>query len=319
MLEIKEISVNFDRPVLKNISLTAKKGHIIGLVGKSGAGKSTLLNVISGQLGPQHGSITLDNELLPNAEQLLVPGYEEIKLVSQDYNLDPYHTVEENIREAAISLPEKIKIRRVEELLKLLKLNEIRDIKANETSGGEQQRLSIARAIALRPEVLLLDEPFSNLDSQLRALLFKYILKLRHEEQLTIILVSHEGQDVLGLSDAIYFLNNGKLSPRKTPYNAYYQLNHLGNAKLLGIVNQVNHDGLKVRFRPDEYQVAVGGTLALTFDYFIFLGTQYLNYFSGPNQELIILSSIEPFKANVQINISRKQKKTDTQSHMNKR
>ena len=319
MLEIKEISVDFDRPVLKNISLTARKGQIIGLVGRSGAGKSTLLNVISGQLGPQYGSITLDNELLPNAEQLLVPGYDQIKLVSQDYNLDPYHTVEENIREAAISLPEKTKIRRVEELLKLLKLNEIRDIKANETSGGEQQRLSIARAIALRPEVLLLDEPFSNLDSQLRALLFKYILKLRHEEQLTIILVSHEGQDVLGLSDAIYFLNNGKLSPRKTPYNAYYQRNHLGNAKLLCIVNQVNQDGLKVRFRPDEYQVAVGGTLALTFDYFIFLGTQYLNYFSGPNQELIILSSIEPFKANVQINISRKQKKTDTQSHMNKR
>ena len=210
MLEIKEISVDFDRPVLKNISLTARKGQIIGLVGRSGAGKSTLLNVISGQLGPQYGSITLDNELLPNAEQLLVPGYDQIKLVSQDYNLDPYHTVEENIREAAISLPEKIKIRRVEELLKLLKLNEIRDIKANETSGGEQQRLSIARAIALRPEVLLLDEPFSNLDSQLRALLFKYILKLRQEEQLTIILVSHEGQDVLGLSDSIYFLNNGK-------------------------------------------------------------------------------------------------------------
>ena len=151
MLEIKEISVDFDRPVLKNISLRAKKGQIIGLVGRSGAGKSTLLNVISGQLGPQHGSITLDNELLPNAEQLLVPGYDQIKLVSQDYNLDPYHTVEENIREAAISLPEKIKIRRVEELLKLLKLNEIRDIKANETSGGEQQRLELSFTITTAP------------------------------------------------------------------------------------------------------------------------------------------------------------------------
>jgi hypothetical protein len=83
----------------------------------------------------------------------------------------------------------------------------------------------------------------------------------------------------------------------------------LGNAKLLGIVNQINHNGLKVRFRPDEYQIVENGSLALTFDYFIFLGTQYLNYFSGPNQELIILSSIDPFKANVQINISRKQKK----------
>jgi iron(III) transport system ATP-binding protein len=306
MLEIKNISVEFDRPILNDISFAAKRGQIIGLVGRSGAGKSTLLNVISGQLGPQHGIVLLDNDILPNPEQLLVPGYDEIKLVSQDYNLDPYHTVEENIREAAMSLPEKSKIRRVEALLKLLKLNDIRDVKANETSGGEQQRLSIARAIALKPKVLLLDEPFSNLDSQLRALLFRYILRLREEEDLTIILVSHEGQDVLGLSDAIYFLNNGKLSARKTPFNAYYQLNHLGNAQLLGIVNQTNHNGEKIRFRPDEYEVKENGILSLDFDYYVFLGTQYLNYFFGTKNEIIILSSTAPFKTDIQIDINRK-------------
>ena len=309
MLEIKNISVDFDRPILKNISFKAKQGQIIGLVGKSGAGKSTLLNVISGQLAPKDGALYLNGKALPSASNLLIPGFQEIKLVSQDYNLDPYHTVEENIREAAISLPEKEKVRRVEQLIKLLKLDTIRNVKANETSGGEQQRLSIARAIALRPEVLLLDEPFSNLDAHLRAMLFKYILKLREKENLTIILVSHEGQDVLGLSDAIYFLNKGKLSPRKTPLNAYYQLGHLGNAMLLGIVNQTNIDGEKIRFRPDEYQISSKGNLSLRYDYTVFMGALFLNYFFDPAMGTIILSSSEPFSKNLKISIESRYKK----------
>ncbi|MEJ6589526.1 MAG: ABC transporter ATP-binding protein [Crocinitomicaceae bacterium] len=306
MLEIKNVFVDFDRPILNDINFNAKKGQIIGLVGKSGAGKSTLLNVIAGQLGPKSGALILNGELLPDAKSMLIPGFEKIKLVSQDYNLDPYHTVEENIREAAISLPKHLKIRRTEQLLKLLKLNEIRNVKANETSGGEQQRLSIARAIALKPEVLLLDEPFSNLDSQLRALLFKHILKLRREENLTIILVSHEGQDVLGLSDVIYFLNKGKMSSKKTPFNAYYQLNHLRNALLLGIVNQISVDKRKIRFRPDEYEISAKGEHMLEFESSLFLGHYYLNYFMGAGDETIILSSTEPFRESFKINIVNK-------------
>lgn len=309
MLEINNIYVDFDRPILNNISFKAKQGQIIGLVGKSGAGKSTLLNVISGQLAPKDGTLYLNGVALPSASNLLIPGFQEIKLVSQDYNLDPYHTVEENIREAAISLPEKEKLRRVEQLIKLLKLDTIRNVKANETSGGEQQRLSIARAIVLKPAVLLLDEPFSNLDAHLRAMLFKYILKLRENENLTIILVSHEGQDVLGLSDAIYFLNKGKLSPRKTPFNAYYQLGHLGNAMLLGIVNQTNIDGKKIRFRPDEYQISSKGNLSLQYDSTVFLGALFLNYFFDPAMGTIILSSTEPFSKNVKISIESKYQK----------
>ena len=309
MLEINNIYVDFDRPILNNISFKAKQGQIIGLVGKSGAGKSTLLNVISGQLAPKDGTLYLNGVALPSASNLLIPGFQEIKLVSQDYNLDPYHTVEENIREAAISLPEKEKLRRVEQLIKLLKLDTIRNVKANETSGGEQQRLSIARAIVLKPAVLLLDEPFSNLDAHLRAMLFKYILNLRENENLTIILVSHEGQDVLGLSDAIYFLNKGKLSPRKTPFNAYYQLGHLGNAMLLGIVNQTNIDGKKIRFRPDEYQISSKGNLSLQYDSTVFLGALFLNYFFDPAMGTIILSSTEPFSKNVKISIESKYKK----------
>ncbi len=304
MIEAKNISLRFDKPVLKNIGFRVKKGHIVGLVGKSGAGKSSLLNILSGHLAPNEGEIYLKGNRLQDPSSLLVPGYQQIKIVSQNYQLDPYHTIEENIREAVISLPENEKKRRVKALLSLLKLKDISHIKAIHASGGEQQRLSIARAIALQPDVLLLDEPFSNLDAELRAQFFEYILKLRSEENLTIIIVSHDGEDVLGLSDYIYFLNNGKLSSKKTPFNAYYNLRHLSQSKLFGVVNQISIEKKKIRFRPDEYKVS--GPVDVCFEYFIFFGNYYLNYFKSKNKEQIILSSDTPLE-NVQ-NISVKKK-----------
>ena len=100
------------------------------------------------------------------------------------------------------------------------------DIKAITCIWRRTTKAINCKSNCLKPDILLLDEPFSNLDSQLRAKLFDHILKLRNEENMSIIIVSHDGQDVLGLSDFIYFLNNGKLSSRKTPFNAYYNLSH---------------------------------------------------------------------------------------------
>ena len=307
MLEVKNVSLDFNTPILKNINFKVKKGQIMGLVGKSGAGKSSLLNILAGHLSPNQGELFIAGTKLQNPLSLLVPGYDQIKIVSQDYQLDPHHTVEENIREALISLPEIDKTRRVKQLIKLLKLNDISQIKAINASGGEQQRLSIARAIAMHPEVLLLDEPFSNLDAQLRASLFDHILKLRIKENITIIIVSHDGQDVLGLSDFIYFLNGGKLSTRRTPHNAYYNLKHLGNSKLFGIVNQIIQGDEKIRFRPDEYEKQ--GHIPVNYENSIFLGTYYLNYFVTQKNEQIILSSSSPLKKIDSICITKKEDK----------
>lgn len=306
MLEVNNISLKFDptTSILNDISFKIKKGQIMGLVGKSGAGKSSLLNVLAGHLTPNNGEVFLNGEKLKDPRELLVPGYEKIKIVSQDYNLDPHHTVEENIREALISLAEADKNKRLKHLIRLLKLTDICKTKAIHASGGEQQRLSIARAIALKPDLLLLDEPFSNLDSQLRAKLFDHILKLRAEENMSIIIVSHEGQDVLGLSDFIYFLNKGKLSSRKKPFSAYYNLTHLSNSKLFGIVNQINYQGEQIRFRPDEYHKGTG--IDVIYENSIFLGTHYLNYFYSRNNEQIILSSTEPLENLNSINIIKK-------------
>ena len=136
MLEVKNVSLDFNTPILKNINFKVKKGQIMGLVGKSGAGKSSLLNILAGHLSPNQGELFIAGTKLQNPLSLLVPGYDQIKIVSQDYQLDPHHTVEENIREALISLPEIDKNRRVKQLIKLLKLNDISQVKAINASGG---------------------------------------------------------------------------------------------------------------------------------------------------------------------------------------
>ena len=105
-MEAYNTSLSFDKPGFKKHQLQGQKGQVMGLVGKSGAGKSSLLNILAGHLAPNEGEVHIESKKLTDPRELLVPGYEQIKIVSQDYQLDPYHTVEENIREALISLPE---------------------------------------------------------------------------------------------------------------------------------------------------------------------------------------------------------------------
>ena len=154
MLEINEIQLAFQRPILLTISLTIKQGEIVGIVGKSGAGKTSLLKIIGGLLDSTSGSVIFEGKKVLGPTNKLVPGHPDIQLVNQDFHLDTYHTVEENIREQILYLPKKERDDLVEELLHILELTEIRNQKAITLSGGEQQRLSIARALACEPKVL---------------------------------------------------------------------------------------------------------------------------------------------------------------------
>ena len=162
ILELKNISHSFDKAILKKVNLKLFPSEIIGLVGKSGAGKSTLLKIAAGLLTPDEGTLFFDSKKLPSAVQLLVPGFKDFSIVNQDFKLDLYHTVEENIRESILFLPTKQREKRVLQLLKLFELTKIHALKSNLISGGEQQRLAIARAISNKPKVLFLDEPFGH-------------------------------------------------------------------------------------------------------------------------------------------------------------
>ncbi|NBR15468.1 MAG: ABC transporter ATP-binding protein, partial [Crocinitomicaceae bacterium] len=281
MLEVRDIFLSYDRPILKKVNLKLNDKEILGLVGKSGAGKSSLLKILSGRSACDTGSVHLDGKVLPHPHSLLIPGYKEIAMVNQDFKLDPYHTVEENIRESVLHLPIQQRDKRVNTLLKLFELLKIANSKAHLISGGEQQRLAIARAISNRPRILVLDEPFGHLDSMLRLKLSSYLLKIREEEGTAIILVSHDGQDVLGLCDSICILNNGILSKKKSAESVYYDTKNPQIAQLFGPLNKINLDGETHFFRPDEYELSSNEGIEINFQRAVFVGGFYYNYFTN--------------------------------------
>ena len=305
MLQLKGIELSFNRPILKTINFEIAKGEIVGIVGKSGAGKSSLLKIIAGIIAPDKGTLTLDAKKLPNASTLLIPGFKDIAIVNQDFKLDIYHTVEENIREAVLSLPILERDKRVRNLLRLFELQKIAALKANLISGGEQQRLAIARAVAKRPRLLVLDEPFGHLDSVLRQKLSHYLLQIRTLEETAILIVSHDGQDVLGLCDSVCFLQNGKLTKKKKVEQVYYDCSNINLARLLGPVNSITLNGDKINFRPDEYEITKDGLIDLFFQNAVFAGGFYLNYFKNSNNETIILYGLTKLNEIKSIGIKR--------------
>jgi ABC-type sulfate/molybdate transport systems ATPase subunit len=306
MLFAEKISLDYEKPILKRVSFKLNQSELVGLVGKSGAGKSSLLKILAGFLQPNDGKIFFEATELPPANTMLVPGYKKIALVNQDFKLDPFHTVEENIRESILNLPNEKRERRVNKMLRLFELTKISSQKAKDISGGEQQRVALARAIAVQPSFLLLDEPFGHLDPNLRKKLKQHLLKIRDEEKTGILLVSHDEQDILGLCDSVCTLKNGILSRKQPPEELYYNLSNASQAGIFGIVNRIVIENEKILFRPDEFEINPKNGIPVQFIRSIFAGGYYENVFLTSKQERIILYHNDKLTNVNQINVRRK-------------
>ena len=296
MLRLENIGLSYGREILKDISLTVNSSEIIGIVGRSGAGKTSILKILSGLIQPTSGKVFLDGAEVKGPMIKLVPGHPEIQLVNQDFHLDTYHTVEENVREQILYLPETFRKKMIAELLDLVGLEEFRDQRANTLSGGEQQRLAIARALACEPRFLLLDEPFVHLDARIRSKIVRYLLALRSVRGTTIVLVSHDGSEMLSLTDKVYCMKNGKIYRSGKPIDLYYRPKTLEEAQLFGPVNSIKLSGKRVVFRPDEYSMEVEDSVdrvEVRFERRIFNGQVNENYFYTSNGESIMLYSMK--------------------------
>jgi iron(III) transport system ATP-binding protein len=224
MLIIEKITKTYQEKVVVNsVSLTVKQGEIVVIVGESGSGKTTLLNLISGNITPNSGSLKLNNQEIDLYFNRLIRDLPDIKLVPQDYRLKPDYSLSENIDLALTHYTQEYRIERVEELLKLCGIYEMKDKKPREVSGGEKQRTAIARAIAEEPLVLLLDEPFSNLDSINRTRLRNKIIEIIKEQGIACILVTHDLLDAFLVADRIGIMQNGNLLLVDTPKNIFQQ------------------------------------------------------------------------------------------------
>lgn len=224
MLKLQNITKTYEeKVVVNNISLEVQSGEILVIVGESGSGKTTLLNIISGNITPDSGSLMLESQVIDLYFNRLIRDLPDIKLVPQDYRLKPDYTIAENIDLALTHYAQEYRVKRVQELLALCGITEKKDKKPREVSGGEKQRTAIARAIADEPLVLLLDEPFSNLDSINRTHLRAKIVEIIKQESIACILVTHDLLDAFLVADRIGIMQKGNLLLVDSPKNIIQQ------------------------------------------------------------------------------------------------
>lgn len=237
MLTATKLVKTYNRiPAVRNVSITLEPGQIMALVGASGSGKSTLLNLLAGLADADTGDVRLNGERVPGPSDVLVPGHKDIRLVHQEYQLMPNVSVRENIAYALRFFEKSYRDFRVNELLKLCRLTEVQDRVPRQVSGGEKQRTAIARAIADKPEVLLLDEPFSHLDLPNRLIVRDLLFDLVQQEQTACLFVTHDASDALSIANTLGILRDGKLIQLGTPVDVYHKPVSAYAARMTGLV-----------------------------------------------------------------------------------
>ncbi|HWZ35702.1 MAG TPA: ABC transporter ATP-binding protein [Mucilaginibacter sp.] len=228
---------------VKQISLNIEPQKITAIIGESGSGKSTLLRLLYGLLSPDEGSVTFKGERIWGPEEKLIPGHDDMKMVTQDTDgLNLFAKVWDNIAVLMPNTDVAAKEQRTEQVLKQLNIFKLADKQAFFLSGGEKQRVAIARALATRPEVLLLDEPFNQVDTSFREGLQQDIRQIVHDTGLTVIMVSHDPAEVLSMADELIVLKDGGIMESGHPKTLYQHPQNLYTAKLLTNCNVLTQD-----------------------------------------------------------------------------
>lgn len=296
MLTIQELHLDFAQSVLKDVSFEVPEGQICGIVGPSGGGKSSLLKIVAGLLDAGSGQVFWNGKRVKGPSEQLIPGHPDIQLVNQDFGLDPYHTVGENIVQKMLYLPRDVRSRFTEELLDLVELTPLRNQQAIFLSGGEQQRLAIARALAVEPDLLLLDEPFSHLDAHLKIKIGNYLRALTTTRNMSCMLVSHEGQDILQWCAKIHFMTEGRIQRTDTATAFYFQPTSAYEALFFGEINCCQDaSGKEILFRPNEYRlVETGEGIPVQLVDTLFSGAYWRNTVCTNRNESLVLFAQEP-------------------------
>ena len=250
-LSLKNISKKYkDKEILKNITFDTKEGELVCILGPSGCGKTTLLNIIGGFVSDYSGDVLLSNENINN----IPPEKREIATVFQSYGLFTHKNVIDNVSYGLklLKIDKNTREKRAKEMLEKVGLAGYEKKKIKELSGGEQQRVAIARSMVLNPKLLLLDEPLSNLDVHLRDVMRKEIKRIQKQFGVTMIIVTHDQEDAFKLADRVIVINEGHIEQIGTPEELYKEPKNNFISSFIG-ENNIIDESLVIR--PEEISI----------------------------------------------------------------
>ena len=220
--ELNEVSVDIQsQPIVQDVSFSLLDGQIGCLLGPSGSGKTTLLRAIAGFQSINAGSITVRGETVSDANAMKPAEKRCIGMMFQDLALFPHLSVADNIA-FGLNSGRRDSGKRVDELLSMVNMQSLKNQFPHQLSGGQQQRVALMRAMAPKPDLMLLDEPFSAQDTELRVQLVQEVRDILKQDGVTAILVTHDQHEAFAIADSIGVLNDGKLSQWDTAYNLYH-------------------------------------------------------------------------------------------------
>lgn len=265
MLEINTVSFAYDTTkVINNLKFKLQSGRNLSVIGESGCGKSTLLKLIYGLYDLNEGSIWWNGKAILGPKFHLVPGDPDMKYLAQDFDLMPYITVEENVGKFLTNTQPEQKAARTRELLEMVEMQAFANTKARYLSGGQMQRVALARVLALEPELLLLDEPFSNIDSFRKGALRRNLFAYLKYKGITCIIASHDSIDALSFSDETIVMKSGKIIQHADSKQLYLKPENKYVASLFGEVNEIKVHHLMPFEDQEKIILLYAGELYLT-------------------------------------------------------
>ena len=223
-IDVENVATGYDDlQVLNQVSFSLQPGQIGCMLGPSGCGKTTVLRAIAGFEPVWQGRILIDQVEVSSAQTFVVPEKRNVGMVFQDFALFPHLRVEDNVRFGLKGMDRKLQHSRVKEVLAIVGMLAYAQAYPHQLSGGQQQRIALARALAPRPGVLLMDEPFSNMDAEMREQLAREVRSILKQENNTAILVTHDQNEAFAMADQICVMNEGSIQQQGSGYDLYHE------------------------------------------------------------------------------------------------